>query len=68
MVERGMRRGLGAGATAGRFVELLGARVALGFDMICLPTSEEPRAQAEALRIPLAASRRPRSGRFSSVD
>ncbi|MGO9675590.1 MAG: ribose-5-phosphate isomerase RpiA [Methylocella sp.] len=54
LVEPGMRLGLGTGSTARRFVELLGARVAQGLDVICVPTSEETRAQAEALKIPLA--------------
>jgi ribose 5-phosphate isomerase A len=54
LVEPGMRLGLGTGSTARRFVELLGARVAQGLDVICVPTSEETRAQAQALKIPLA--------------
>jgi ribose 5-phosphate isomerase A len=54
LVTPGMRLGLGTGSTARRFVELLGARVAQGFDVICVPTSEETRAQAEGLKIPLA--------------
>ena len=54
LVEPGMRLGLGTGSTARHFVELLGARVAQGLDVICVPTSEETRAQAEALKIPLA--------------
>jgi ribose 5-phosphate isomerase A len=54
LVEPGMRLGLGTGSTARHFVELLGAQVAQGLDVICVPTSEETRAQAEALKIPLA--------------
>ena len=54
LVTPGMRLGLGTGSTARRFVELLGARVAQGLDVICVPTSEETRAQAEELKIPLA--------------
>jgi ribose 5-phosphate isomerase A len=54
LVEPGMRLGLGTGSTARHFVELLGARVAQGLDVICVPTSEETRAQAQALKIPLA--------------
>ncbi len=54
LVKPGMRLGLGTGSTARRFVELLGARIAQGLDVICVPTSEETRAQAEDLKIPLA--------------
>jgi ribose 5-phosphate isomerase A len=54
LVTPGMRLGLGTGSTARRFVELLGARIAQGLDVICVPTSEETRAQAEDLKIPLA--------------
>jgi ribose 5-phosphate isomerase A len=52
-VKPGMRVGLGTGSTARHFVELLGARVALGFACICVPTSEETAAQAKSLGIPL---------------
>ncbi len=54
LVEPGMRLGLGTGSTARHFVALLGARVAAGLQIIGVPTSEETRAQAEALGIPLA--------------
>jgi ribose 5-phosphate isomerase A len=53
LVEGGMRLGLGTGSTAWHFVDLLGARVAAGLDVICVPTSERTRAQAESLGIPL---------------
>ena len=53
LVEPGMRLGLGTGSTARHFVELLGERVRAGLDVICVPTSEATRAQAEALGIPL---------------
>lgn len=53
-VENGMRLGLGTGSTASKFVELLGARVKRGLDVICVPTSEATRMQAAALGIPLA--------------
>jgi ribose 5-phosphate isomerase A len=53
-VRPGMKLGLGTGSTASAFVELLGARVADGFDILCVPTSEATRAQAERLKIPLA--------------
>jgi ribose 5-phosphate isomerase A len=52
-VRPGMRIGLGTGSTARHFVELLGARVSLGFACICVPTSEETAAQATGLSIPL---------------
>lgn len=52
-VESGMRLGLGTGSTAARFVDLLGARVADGLDIIGVPTSEATRVQAEGLGIPL---------------
>lgn len=50
----GMRLGLGTGSTARHFVDLLGERVAAGFDCICVPTSEATARQAEALGIPLS--------------
>lgn len=53
-VEPKMRLGLGTGSTAAKFVELLGARVREGLDVIAVPTSEATRAQAAALGIPLS--------------
>lgn len=53
-VENGMKLGLGTGSTAAKFVELLGARVKQGLDVICVPTSEATRSQAAALGIRLA--------------
>lgn len=53
-VKPGMRLGLGTGSTAAKFVDLVGARVAQGLDVICVPTSEATRIQAEGLGIPLA--------------
>ena len=53
LVSDGMRLGLGSGSTAARFVEALGERVAAGLSVICVPTSEATRAQAERLGIPL---------------
>lgn len=50
----GMRLGLGTGSTARHFVELLGEKVAAGFDCICVPTSEATARQAESLNIPLS--------------
>src|SRR5690606_3444683 len=49
-----MRLGLGTGSTARHFVELLGARVAAGLDVLCVPTSEVTAAQAQELGIPLS--------------
>ncbi len=54
LVEPGMRLGLGTGSTAVQFVELLGARVAQGLDVIGVATSERTRVQAQSLGIPLA--------------
>ncbi|MGH6865735.1 MAG: ribose-5-phosphate isomerase RpiA [Methyloceanibacter sp.] len=53
LVENGMRLGLGTGSTAARFVAGLGERVAAGLDVLCVPTSEATRLQAERLGIPL---------------
>lgn len=53
LVEDGMRLGLGTGSTAAHFVDLLGARVKAGLDVLCVPTSEATRRQAESLGIPL---------------
>ncbi|MGE0701270.1 MAG: ribose-5-phosphate isomerase RpiA [Hyphomicrobiaceae bacterium] len=53
LVEPGMRLGLGTGSTARHFVDLLGARVASGLDVLCVPTSNATRIQAESLHIPL---------------
>jgi ribose 5-phosphate isomerase A len=53
LVTPGMRLGLGTGSTAAHFVKLLGARVAEGLDVICVPTSERTRMAAEQLAIPL---------------
>ena len=49
----GMRLGLGTGSTARHFVDLLGLRVAQGFQCLCVPTSEATAAQARSLNIPL---------------
>ncbi|WP_354062934.1 ribose-5-phosphate isomerase RpiA [Devosia sp. 2618] len=53
-VRPGMRLGLGTGSTAKHFVELLGEKVAAGFDCICVPTSEVTARQALSLNIPLS--------------
>jgi ribose 5-phosphate isomerase A len=52
-VQPGMRLGLGTGSTAKHFVDLLGEKVAQGFDVLCVPTSEVTAAQARNLGIPL---------------
>lgn len=52
-VEPGMKLGLGTGSTAAKFVDLLGAKVKAGLDVIGVPTSEATRAQAAALGIRL---------------
>ncbi len=52
-IRPGMRLGLGTGSTARHFVDLVGAAVASGLEVICVPTSEATAAQARALGIPL---------------
>lgn len=52
-VEDGMKLGLGTGSTAAKFVDLVGARVRDGLDVLCVPTSEATRQQAEGLGVPL---------------
>lgn len=52
-IEPGMKLGLGTGSTAAKFVDLLGARVKAGLDVICVPTSDVTQKQAEALGIRL---------------
>ena len=52
-VRPGMRLGLGTGSTAARFVDCVGDMVRAGFDVLCVPTSEATRRQAEGLGIPL---------------
>jgi len=52
-VQPGMKLGLGTGSTAAKFIDLLGARVKEGLDVIGVPTSEATRMQAAALGIRL---------------
>ena len=52
-VQNGMKLGLGTGSTAAKFVDLVGAAVADGLEVICVPTSVATRDQAAALNIPL---------------
>lgn len=53
LVRDGMKVGLGTGSTARHLVDILGARVKAGLSILCVPTSEQTRAQAEGLGIPL---------------
>ncbi|MCE1235183.1 MAG: ribose-5-phosphate isomerase RpiA [Hyphomicrobiales bacterium] len=53
-VEPGMRLGIGTGSTADEFTRLLGAKVAGGFDVVGVPTSERTAALARSLGIRLA--------------
>lgn len=53
-VTPGMRLGLGTGSTAAHFVDLLGAKVRDGLEVVCVPTSERTRLQAQSLGISLA--------------
>ncbi len=53
LVGADMRLGLGTGSTARYFVDALAERVADGLSVLCVPTSESTRAQAERLNIPL---------------
>jgi len=54
LVEQGMRLGLGTGSTASHLVEILGARVKSGLDIVCVATSERTRVQARGLGIALS--------------
>ncbi|QEL22796.1 ribose-5-phosphate isomerase RpiA [Bosea sp. F3-2] len=54
LVRPGMRLGLGTGSTAKHFVDLLGTKVASGFEVICVATSEATQAQAVSLGIPMS--------------
>jgi ribose 5-phosphate isomerase A len=60
LVDDGMALGLGTGTTAAHFVDLLGQRIKAGLKVVCVPTSEATRAQAEGLGIALVdLDRRP---------
>src|SRR4029079_2992264 len=52
-VESGMKLGLGTGSTAAKFVDLLGAKVRGGLNVVCVATSEATQHQAEGLGIPM---------------
>jgi ribose 5-phosphate isomerase A len=53
LVQPGMRLGIGTGSTAAHFVDLLGARVRDGLQVIGVPTSEATRTLAQRAGIPL---------------
>jgi ribose 5-phosphate isomerase A len=55
LVKPDMKLGLGTGSTAFHFVEAVGGLVRNGLEVLCVPTSEETRAHAEKLRIPLSS-------------
>ncbi len=55
LVRPGMRLGLGTGSTAKHFVDLLGAKVAEGLDVVCVATSQATQAQAQALGIAMSS-------------
>jgi ribose 5-phosphate isomerase A len=52
-VTPGMRLGIGTGSTADEFVRLLAAKVATGFKVIGVPTSERTAALCRGLGVPL---------------
>jgi ribose 5-phosphate isomerase A len=54
LVRSGMKLGLGTGSTAAHFVDCIGEMVRDGLDVVCVPTSERTRAQAEGLNIRLS--------------
>lgn len=54
IVRPGMKLGLGTGSTAAHFVDCIGEKVRDGLDVICVPTSERTRVQAEGLNIKLS--------------
>jgi ribose 5-phosphate isomerase A len=53
-VRAGLKLGLGSGSTARHFVDLVGAGVRQGLDVVGVATSEATFRQAEALGVPLA--------------
>ena len=54
-VKDGMKLGLGTGSTAKHFVDGVGTLVAGGMSLVCVPTSEVTRTQAESLGIRLTS-------------
>lgn len=47
LVRSGMKLGLGTGSTAAHFVDCIGEKARDGLDVVCVPTSERTRIQAE---------------------
>ena len=54
LVRSGMRLGLGTGSTAAHFVDCIGEKARDGLDVICVPTSERTRLQAEGWSLRLS--------------
>ncbi|MFM2282479.1 MAG: ribose-5-phosphate isomerase RpiA, partial [Pseudomonadota bacterium] len=54
-VESGMRLGIGTGSTAEEFVRLLAEKVADGFSVVGVPTSERTARLCLELNVPLAS-------------
>ena len=46
-IEEGMKLGLGTGSTADEFTKVLSENVKDGFEIICIPTSENTKKLAE---------------------
>ena len=56
LVEPGMKLGLGTGSTAAKLVLLLGERVrAERLDVLCVPTSDATREQAQSVGLRVAS-------------
>ncbi len=54
LIEDGMNVGLGTGSTAEMFIDLLGAEVKNGLNVVCIATSDSSAKRASDLGIPLA--------------
>jgi len=54
LVKDGMRLGLGTGSTAAKFLNLVGQRVKEGLRLVCVPTSDATRFEAERLGLTLS--------------
>jgi ribose 5-phosphate isomerase A len=52
-ISSGMKLGLGTGSTAKHFVDAIGDKVKEGWDLLCVPTSEATRKQAESVGLRL---------------
>jgi ribose 5-phosphate isomerase A len=55
LVRPGMKLGLGTGSTAAHFVDCIGEKAREGLDVICVPTSERTRTQAEGWGLQLSS-------------